>query len=94
MATIDIPTDFSIQSVFDHKLPRTCPVAETSRIILAGTDEDLVQLVSNTPSSSSGEGFRMWDYDNGLVGKDLDFRWINEMRFEPRECSIYSSNRC
>ena len=80
----DRSADFSIQALFDHNLPRTCPVAESSKIILAGSDEDLRQLAL-TPPSSSGEGYRVWEYNDSLVGKDLDFRWINETRFEPRE---------
>lgn len=62
-----------------------CPVAQTSEIILAGEEPDLLQLVSGSPSSSSGDGFRVWEYDRSLAGKNLDFRWINESTFIPRK---------
>jgi phosphatidylinositol glycan class T len=80
-----ISSDFSIHSLFDRDLPRMCPVAQTSEIILAGEEPDLLQLVSGSPSSSSGDGFRVWEYDRSLAGKNLDFRWINESTFIPRK---------
>lgn len=81
----DVLLDFSIHSLFDRDLSRECPVAQTSEIILTGQDQDLGQLVSGSPSSSSGDGFRIWEYDHSLAGKNLDFRWINESTFIPRE---------
>ncbi|KAJ9107906.1 hypothetical protein QFC19_002649 [Naganishia cerealis] len=75
--------DFSIASLFDRKLPRACPVADTSQIILSGSEDDLGQLVSNPPGSVSGPRFRLWDYDSDLAHRDIEFRWRNESTFIP-----------
>ncbi|KAJ9125751.1 hypothetical protein QFC24_002535 [Naganishia onofrii] len=34
-------------------------------------------------NSSSGDGFRLWNYDSELSHKNIDFRWINESAFVP-----------
>lgn len=61
-------------------------MADVSEIILSGTEDDLSQLVTSPSSSSSGDGFRLWNYDSELSHKNIDFRWINESAFVPREC--------
>ncbi|KAJ9102378.1 hypothetical protein QFC21_002778 [Naganishia friedmannii] len=75
--------DFSIVSLFDRNLPRACSVADVSEFILSGSEDDLAHLVTSPSSSSSGDGFRLWKYDNDLSHKNIDFRWINESAFVP-----------